>query len=160
MDVIREHALGLLGRRGYSRGELAQRLASRGYDRGTIDILVDRLAAWGLVDDEAYAREVARTILRRKPASAELIEQKLIARRLPTELARRIAAETLADVDAVEAATRLALSCHRARSPEADRRRIGSALARRGFDADVIREVVERLERQGFSPPDDDDGST
>ena len=103
---------------------------------------------------------MARTILRRKPASAELIEQKLIARRLPTELARRIAAETLADVDAVEAATRLALSCHRARSPEAARRRIGSALARRGFDADVIREVVERLERQGFSPPDDDDGST
>ena len=160
MDVVKEHALGLLGRRGYSRGELAQRLASRGYDRGIIDVVVERLAVCGLLDDEAYAREVARTILRRTPASAELIEQQLIARRLPTELARRVAAETLADVDAVEAATRLALSCHRARSPEAARRRIGSALARRGFDADVIREVVERLERQGFSPPDDDDGST
>ncbi len=92
MDVVKEHALGLLGRRGYSRGELAQRLASRGYDRGTIDILVERLAACGLLDDEAYAREVARTILRRKPASAELIEQKLIVRRIPLELARRVAA--------------------------------------------------------------------
>ena len=150
MDAIREHALRLLERRGYSRGELAQRLASRGYDSGPIGVVVERLVACGLLDDEVYAREVARFIVQRKPASAPLIEEKLIARRIPLELARQIAAETVADVDPVEAATRLAMSYSPVASPQAARRRIGSALARRGFDADIISAA---LERAGLQPP-------
>ena len=152
LDAIREHALRLLGHRGYSRGELAQRLESKGYDSAPIDVVVERLVACGLLDDEAYARKVAQTIVQRKPASAQLIEEKLIARRIPVELARQIAAETVADVDPVEAATRLAMCYSPVASPEAARRRIGSALARRGFDADIISAA---LEQAGLRPPEE-----
>ncbi len=144
MDVIREHALRLLEPRGYSRGELAQRLASKGYDSGLIEVVVERLVACGLLDDAAYARDLADSIVKRKPASAQLIEEKLIARRIPMELARQVAAETVADVDPLEAATRLAMSYGPVASPQAARRRIGSTLARRGFDADIISAALER----------------
>lgn len=146
-DPIREHALRLLDRRGYSRGELADRLVSRGHDRDLTDVVIERLAACGLLDDEAYAHTAAATILRKNPASAALIEQKLLARRLPPDIARRVAAEILADTDPVDAATRMVrgiLAGPAVRSAEATRRRIGAALARRGFDTDIISSVLDR----------------
>ncbi len=146
-DPIREHALCLLDRRGYSRVELAERLVSKGHDRDLTDVVVERLAACGLLDDEAYAHTVAAGVLQKKPASAALIEQKLLARRIPPDIARRVAAEILADTDPVDAATRMVrgiLAGGAVRSAEATRRRLGAALSRRGFDTDIISSVLER----------------
>ncbi len=146
-DPIREHALRLLDHRGYSRGELTERLVSKGHDRDLTEVVIERLAACGLLDDEAYALSVAETVLQKKPASATLIEQKLLARRVPPEIARRVAAEILADTDPVEAATGMVrgiLADGAVRSTEATRRRVGAALARRGFDTDIISSVLDR----------------
>lgn len=146
-DRTKEHALRMLDRRGYSSGELADRLVSRGHDRDLTDVVIERLAACGLLDDEAYAHTVAATVLQKKPASAALIEQKLLARRIPPDIARRVAAGILADTDPVDAATRMVrglLAGSTVRSAEATRRRIGAALARRGFDTDIISSVLER----------------
>ena len=152
-DPIREHALCLLDRRGYSRGELAERLVSAGNDRDLADLVIERLTACGLLDDEAYALAVAAAVVKKKPASATLIEQKLLARRVPPEIARRIATGILAGTDPVEAATRMVrgiLAGGRVRSAEATRRRVGAALARRGFDTDIISTV---LDREGLPQP-------
>ena len=146
-DPIREHALRLLDRRGYSRGELAERLVSKGHDRDLTDVVIERLAACGLLDDEAYAHRVAAMVLQKKPASAALVEQKLLSRRIPPEIARRVATEILTDTDPVEEATRMVrgiLAGGAVRSAEATRRRVGAALARRGFDTDIISSVLER----------------
>ena len=106
-DPVRAQALRLLDRRGYSRGELTERLVSKGHERDLTEVVIERLAECGLLDDEAYALRVAAMVLQKKPASASLIEQKLLARRVPAEIARRVAAEILADTDPVEAATRM-----------------------------------------------------
>ena len=146
-DPIREHALRLLDRRGYSRGELAEKLVSKGHDRDLADLVIERLAACGLLDDEAYALAVAAAVVKKKPASATLIEQKLLARRVPPEIARRVATEVLAETDPVAAATGMVrgiLAGGAVRSAEATRRRVGAALARRGFDTDIISTVLDR----------------
>lgn len=145
-DPLREHALRLLGRRGYSRGELARRLESKGHDRDLTNVVIERLVACGLLDDEAYAHSVAAMVLQKKPASAALIEQKLLSRRIPPEIARRVATEILTDTDPLQEATRMArgiLKQGALRSAEATRRRIGAALARRGFDTDIIWSVLD-----------------
>lgn len=155
IESIRRRALRLLDRQAYSCGELAERLVSAGHDRGDVDAVIGRLAACGLLDDEAYARALAEATIEKKPASAELLRRKLERRRVPAETAHRVVEAVLAGVDPVEAAGRLAgrmLAGRRQGSAGADRRRISAALSRRGFDADIIHEA---LERAGLPAPED-----
>ncbi len=152
-SLVREYALGLLDRRAYSCGDLTERLVSRGHDRNLVELVIGRLVDCGLLDDEALARAMAEDAVRKKPAAAALIEQKLHARRIPPDIAARVAAEVLDGVDPVEAATRLArdmLGASRGKTVQANLRRIGAGLSRRGFDADIIGEA---LERAGLTQP-------
>ena len=147
ISPIREYALGLLGRRAYSCGDLIHRLVSRGHDPNLVDILIRRLVDCGLLDDEALARAVAEATVRKKPAAAALIEQKLHAHRIPPDIATRVVAEILDGVDPVEAAAQLArdmLAARRGKAVGANWRRIGATLSRRGFDADIISEALDR----------------
>ncbi len=153
ISPIREYALGLLGRRAYSCGDLTHRLVSRGHDPNLVDLVIGRLTDCGLLDDEALARAMAEATVRKKPAAAALIEQKLHARRIPPDIAARVVAEILAGVDPVEAAAQLARDMPAARRGDAGRanlQRIGAALSRRGFDADIISEA---LDRAGLTQP-------
>jgi SOS response regulatory protein OraA/RecX len=148
LNPIREYALGLLDRRAYSCGDLAKRLESKGYDRALVDLVIMRLAECGLLDDEALARAMAQATVAKKPASAALIEQKLQARRIPADIVERVTAEVLQGVDPVEAAAGLArdmLATRRRTTLRMDRQRIGAAMGRRGFDADIISEALERV---------------
>ncbi len=150
---IHEYALGLLGRRAYSCGDLTHRLVSRGHDPILVDLVIGRLVDCGLLDDLALARAMAEATVRKKPASAALIEHKLHAHRIPEDIARRAVAEILDDVDPVEDAARLArdlLAAGRGKAVQANRQRIGAALSRRGFDADIISAA---LERAGLTQP-------
>ncbi len=159
-NSTREHALRLLDRRAYSCGELTRRLASKGHDQRLVDLAIERLVASGLLDDEAYARAMAETTVRKKPASAALIEQKLLAREITPDVARRVAAGVLAGIEPVEAAARLArdlLAGRRGGSETVDRQRIGAALSRRGFDADIIDEALDRAGLTQPLPEDSND---
>ncbi len=153
ISPIREYALGLLGRRAYSCGDLTYRLVSKGHDPNLVDLVIRRLVDCGLLDDEALARAMAEAAVRKKPASAALIEQKLHAHRIPPDIAARVAAEVLDGVNPVEAATRLArdmLGASPGKTVQANLRRIGAGLSRRGFDADIISEA---LDRAGLTQP-------
>ena len=64
-----------------------------------------------------------------------------------------MAAEVLGGVDPVEAAARFArdmLATCRGKTVQAKLRRVGTELSRRGFDADIISEA---LERAGLTQP-------
>ena len=96
---------------------------------------------------------MAEATVRKKPAAAALIEQKLHARRIPPDIAARVVTEILAGVDPVEAAAQLArdmLAARRGNAWRANLQRIGAALSRRGFDADIIGEA---LDRAGLTQP-------
>jgi regulatory protein len=144
----RKDALRLLGRRGYSCGQLVDRLKRKGHAESIAREVVDDLRADDWLDDEEYARAVAREIRARGPASTRLIIQKLRQRRIDGDLARRVAEEALADTDPVEEA--IALAEKRLRTmgnvpATTATRRIASALARRGFDMDTIRTALDRV---------------
>ncbi len=153
ISPIREYALGLLDRRAYSCGDLTHRLVSKGHDRALVYLVIGRLVDCGLLDDEALARAMAEATVRKKPASAALIEQKLHAHRIPPDIAARVVAEILDGGDPVEAATQLArdlLAARRGNTRRANLQRIGAVLSRRSFDADIISEA---LERAGLTQP-------
>ncbi len=144
-----EDALRMLERRSRTAAELRQRLGRRGHAPAAVDATIARLATVGLLDDEAYARQFARTRLAAGRAAPSRLERELVRRGLD----RQTAAAALQDVlteDAVDVAAILDEAVRRRMAMLAKldaatrRRRLFAYLARRGFDAADIRSAIER----------------
>jgi regulatory protein len=155
-----DRALRLLAARGRSVRELRRRLLVAKEPEVHVDAALERLVSAGLLDDEEYARQVARS---------QMIGRGYAPRRLKQELARRGVARDVADraielvlaedaapgsfgveagVDPGETIERLARRKLRGlASLDADTRarRLYAFLARRGYDSDDIRMVTARL---------------
>jgi regulatory protein len=151
----RKAALRLLGRRAYASAELRERLARKEHDVDAIETVISELTADGWLDDAAYGESIARQTIERRPAGERLLRRKLAERRIDDDLAERIVRRTLAEVDQLEAA--IGYGRERMRklgwaSPAAVRR-VGAALARRGFDEETVQTALDRL---GLTLADDD----
>ena len=145
----RKAALNMLGHRGYARAELAERLTRKGHDQTSARLAAEEMVADGWIDEEEYARSVARGVLIRRPAGHRLLVQRMLARRIDRDLAQRIAEELLQETDLVEAAAALArkrLGTMRGVGPPTARRRLAGLLARRGFDGEVIQAALREVE--------------
>ncbi len=138
-----------LGRRPRSRAQVQARLESRGVAPPMVQRLMQRLEELGLLDDAALGRELIAQITARRPAGAALLAAKLVQRGLSEELAQRLACEAGAD-PARTLAQALALARRRqtpwAGLPQASQaRRLAGLLARRGFEEDIIHDVLAEL---------------
>lgn len=157
---LRPAALRLLGRRDYTRAELADRLATRGYSSDDIDRVLDALAAERLVDDERVARAHVRMAQNIKRRGRRRIERELQARGVPAAIAHAALGD-LGDDDEVATLRRL-VDRQPAGVPAspADRRRLFQRLLRRGFDAAMIARVLDsRDEHAGDSDGEDPEGA-
>ena len=163
--AVYDRALGMLAARGRSSRDLRQRLIRAGATPVNADAAVTRLQDAGLVDDAAYARQVARSRVATRGDSRRRVSQALAQ----AGVARATADEAVADVFTEEAVDEVALVEQAARKrvrtlgdldPAARRRRLYGYLARRGHDAGVIRAVVDGVlaERAEWQDADDADG--
>ena len=136
-------ALNLLGYRARSSGEIRQRLGRLEYADETIESVVDRLEELGYLDDEQYARDLAREKSRRygprrvygdlrKSGMAEATAWSIVE----DEFAGRSEAE-----EAFEAAARRYNS---GEGSVAQARRVYGFLMRRGYSAEVCAEVASK----------------
>ena len=140
-----ERALGLLAVRARSRRELERRLLQAGSDPSEVDEVLDRLAAVGLIDDEAFARQVAEHGFGAKLAGRRAVAGTLAAAGVAPEVAARVIDETAGDDDrradelAVSRAARLGSV-----EPAKAFSRLTSLLVRRGYSPDVARRAARR----------------
>lgn len=147
-DAAKAHryALNSLGAKAQSREGLLRKLRRRGHAEEACKAVVERLERAGLLDDAAFAREVARSVLARGPAGRVRIEQALRRRGIAADAARSAATEALEGRDVAEDARALAARRMRALprglDDRAKQRRVYAYLARRGFDADVCAAAV------------------
>ncbi len=149
-DAVRRSALERLGRRSYSHRELTERLVEQGHDGGDAKTVVDELADMGWLDERLHAISVARRVFERSPCSRSMLIKRVVQKSVDREQAEHAADEVMADQGDGDVAESIARSMvHQAhqhfRTPSAAtlRRRVGSALARRGFDEDTIRAVLD-----------------
>ncbi len=144
-EYAREIALRLLERRSLTAQQLRDKLANRNVPTAVIERLVTRFGEVGLIDDADYAQRWART--RTQVANYG-------ARRIAVELRQRGVADehiaaALADLteeDELAAARKVAAKRVAAAGrggPDAAKRRLVAALQRRGFNSDVVWQVVE-----------------
>ncbi len=142
-------AVRVLTKRAKSSGELRRKLREYKHETDAIEWSIERLTGLGVLNDEDYARMVVRSQLSRKPAGRRLLAGKLREKGIEGSIIDRVLEEMLEDRDTIKDARKLAQQAARSISDRHERevrvRRISGRLARRGFDFDVIRRVVDEL---------------
>ena len=159
-EAAKDAALRLLERGPRTEREIVDRLLGRGFAPDAVERAVERLRRVSLLDDRAFLRAFVRTELTRRPQGRRLLVTKLKRRGVPAELIEELDALLERDGDLAESRVateldRAALAAEALRRryeghPEEERRRkLSSALLRRGFSWETIRELV------GAEPPEE-----
>lgn len=151
----REAALRLLAVRPRSATELTRRLRMKGYGEDVAEKVIDRLRETGMIDDAAFAGMLARDRVRLRPQGSRRMADELRRKGVDEATARAAIRETLEgeETDDRELARRAAAKWKRRAGEEPDRarRRLHGFLARRGFDGETIREVLDETLPYGAS---------
>ena len=139
----------LLRVRARSSAELRERLAKR-YPKDAVDKAVDGLIRSGAVDDARLAGELAERFGELRPHSREAVRDRLERAKLDEQLLGPALDEHAPAARESERAEEVARAQVRRLETlglpsEAMRRRLYGVLARRGFDAEVAAEAVERV---------------
>jgi regulatory protein len=147
---VKERALRLLSVRSRSRSELQQRLLRADYAPEEVEAALDDLERVGLIDDEAFAREVSE-YQRRKGMGRRAGMNALRVKGVERELAERIADEANPE-DEAERALEVAsnrLQRLRGLDPVTRQRRLVDFLMRRGYDPEIARSACKRAMAEG-----------
>ena len=86
----REKALYLLEHRSHSKRELTEKVTRSGTSREAAQAAADRLEELGLLDDGAYARDLARELVERKRYGLRRVRQELARKGISRELVEEI----------------------------------------------------------------------
>ncbi len=139
-------ALRCLELRAYARSDLARRLQRKGHPRSAVEAALERAAALGLLDDEAYVRSYVQTRAARGRGPSRLIRDLLAMGVQRTLIDRALAAEWPEGSDRTSMPRALAVkrvSQLGALPRQTKRRRLLAYLARRGFSGRDVTEMVE-----------------
>ena len=139
-----ERALRLLSVRARSRRELETRLLRAGFAVEEVRGEMARLEAVGLVDDEAFSRQVIEHELVRRHSGRRAIVSRLMAKGVAREAIDRALDEAAGEPDEDRAAELARSRVRRlgALTPEQAYARLVSFLARRGYDPQVARRAA------------------
>jgi regulatory protein len=151
LSRVYDRAMMMLAARGRASGELKRLLVRKGEEARVVATVIERLVAAGFLDDDAFARQFARS-KSTTGTSRRRIEQELGRKGVDRETASTAVEETFVEeqVDESVAIDRAAEKKLRTLGKVDDltrRRRLYSYLARRGFAPDAINGVMSRLGR-------------
>jgi regulatory protein len=149
-----DRALNLLAFQARSARDLRRRLVQKGESESHVDAAIARLTANGLLDDADYARQLARSKVASQGASRRRLQQEMFRRGVAREVGDEAIAEVFDDeaVDESEMIERVARKKLRSLArldPDARRRRLYAFLARRGYESDDIRRVLQAVLEPG-----------
>jgi regulatory protein len=145
-----DRALNLLALRARSARELRRALVRKGEPPHQVDAAIARLEAAGFLDDGAFARQFARSKAVGAGMSRRRIQQELgrrgVARAVGDEAVAIVFEEEQLDERAVvENAARKKLRSLKKLDAETRKRRLYAFLARRGYERDDIRRVMQAV---------------
>ncbi|WP_457652882.1 RecX family transcriptional regulator [Rhodocaloribacter sp.] len=141
-----------LAYRARTEREVRRKLSGKGFEEGVIDEVVGRLHTLGYLDDEAYARTYVQARFAGRGYGPQRIRAELLRRGVDRAHVDAALDELLAEDDVVARARRHAAKRWPRLAAEPDprkrRKKLTDYLVRRGFSFDVVRRVVDELERE------------
>jgi regulatory protein len=138
-----DRAAGFLAFRPRSRAEVRQNLTKHNTPEDVVGAAMERLESLGYLDDRAFARYWVENRDTFKPRGARALSAELREKGVPDAIIR----EVVATVDAFDAAYRAAkprINRYRGGTVWTFKQKVSGFLARRGFDFDVIRDVLDQ----------------
>ncbi|HMR49369.1 MAG TPA: regulatory protein RecX [Arachnia sp.] len=153
VELARTVALNQLAVRDRSAAELRRTLARRGVPDEVATEVLERLGDAGLVDDAAFASGLAASRLSYSMRGRHRIRQELAERGVSREEADQVLSQLDPEAE-LDAARRFAEKRARSMSGlerHVAYRRLAGALARRGFPAGIVEEVLGEVFAQGGS---------
>jgi regulatory protein len=153
-----ERAVRFLSYRPRSQAEVERNLAGAGVDPEVARAVVERLTREGYLNDQEFARFWIENREQFKPRGERALRQELRQKGVDDETS----AAAISNVDPATSAYKAAqpralrLAALARSDKRAFREKLGSFLMRRGFQYDVVREVVAQLQRELAA----DEGST
>ena len=141
------YALNLLAARPYASRALHRKLIQKKYSAADADDVIRRLLDNGLLDDERFAEQYARSKMLSTGASKRRLTQDLYRKGIKGDVAT-IAIANVIDQDEIDPAVviervaRKKLAQLGNLEPAVLRRRLFAFLARRGYDVDEIKRIV------------------
>lgn len=150
--AVFDKAVELLAVRARSVRDLRLRLRRAGAVASQIEVVLERLVALGLLNDEEYARNLAHSRVVGGGVSKRRISQELQKRGVAREVADEAIGATLEDVELDEIGSARAAASKRLRAlrtldDATRRRRLYAFLARRGYESSIIARVIKELGR-------------
>ena len=144
------YALNLLSARPYSTQALHRKLIQKQYSAADADDAIRRLVDNGLLDDEKFAEQYARSKILSTGASKRRLTQDLYRKGIKGDVASTAIANVIEDEEidtaaVIERVARKKLAQLGDLEPLVVRRRLFAFLARRGYDVDEIKRVVGLL---------------
>ena len=144
------YALNLLSARPYAIKALHRKLLQKEYSAADADDAIRRLVDNGLLNDEKYAEQYARSKMLSTGASKRRLTQDLYRKGIKGDVATSAIANVIADEEIdtaaiIEQVARKKLAQLGDLEPLVLRRRLFGFLARRGYDVDEIKRVVSSL---------------
>jgi regulatory protein len=139
-----ERALGLLAVRARSRRELERRLLQAGFEAEEVTDVLERLERVGLVDDEAFARQVAEHAFGVKRAGRRSVVSSLMAAGVAPDVIEATLSEAGDEGERAEALARSKASRLGSVDPVKAFSRVTSLLVRRGYSPEVARRAARR----------------
>lgn len=142
---LKERALYLLGYRDHSRKELADKLSRTADNQEIINGILNKMEEYGFLDDERYAKKLARNLIGRKRFGKRRAEYDMRGKGVPPAIARKVLDEY--KVDPQEQILELIeRKFARYLEDEKGRKKTVNALLRMGHSYDNIKTAMERYE--------------
>lgn len=147
LSELATQALGALSRKERTVAEMVAWLRDRGSSENEVEAAVSELVDTGALDDERFARRYAEDKRELSGWGEERIAASLTERGVAEDL---VEAALEADRDGeLERAVAVLEERGRPAADDASRSRCFSALARRGYSAELAYEAIRRYERLG-----------
>jgi len=144
------YALNLLAARPYAARALHRKLIQKKYSAADADDVIRRLLDNGLLDDERFAEQYARSKMLSTGASKRRLTQDLYRKGIKGDVATSAIANVI-DQDEIDPAVVIERVARKKLAQLGDlepvvlRRRLFAFLARRGYDVDEIKRIVSLL---------------
>ena len=137
-------ALRLLRQRDRTAHEMREKLAQKGFGEAETDLALVTLQSAGYVDDSRVVDRAAEIALTQRPAGRLKLDQELRARGASEDDIERVCAE----FDVPRETERAEKLLNKRIKPGDSAEKSASFLARKGFEEEVVRTVIERVYEQ------------
>ena len=125
--------------------EIKKKLKNKKISEGSIEKILKHLSELGLTNDEEFATQLVLEKIKRKHIGKKLLKQKLFEKGVPKSVGEEVLEKVFEEVDEKE----LALENFKkyspklkGKSPEEKRKKTYDYLMRKGFDYDVINQII------------------